>query len=991
MRLVHLLFLFLTSGFLLAQDPVQSFYLDLGPNDGTNGNATASPDANGNTWNNLTLPAGGETVTLVNTAGTASNYRVSLTTGMRGNGINHGGLLAPEAGLLGDLAIATATQDYFFTTTTGSIRIAGLDPTRTYRLGLFASRVNAETRITRYVVTGATTAEGELQSSGVGVGDGGYNGNNNTLYTTPELSPSVDGNIDVEVSLAAGSFAYLGMLRLEEFGAGGTVDVTSISIGGEDITEAGGTRQMTVTVLPANATFPSVSWSVDNPFVAIIDENGVLTALADGTVIVTASSNQPGTRVRAQKLVTVSGQNGRSILVDCGPDNGTQGNATPSPDAFGNTWNNYSNPNRSTPPLALVDAAGNATTWRLTTTQAMTARGLGRGGLETPPDTLLGNLGVATATQDYFFATSFGTLTISGLDPQRGYRLLAFGHRQDDEIQQSTYELGGLNGARTQVQTSGPGSGLGTANGNDNTLVVTDLVQPLPDSTLTITVRRTAGSSAYLNAFQLFEYEGFEICPEQDEELIVFMGSSVARGQGAPGDRGYAFQYTQLLEDRFQTGASDIDWTVNNVSVGGDNTPRILARFGTDLVDQCGRYVVIGLSLANEGIRNGDQRIFDQFQTNLLEIIARSRAVGLQPVIVSNYPRGDYDAQDYAFIQEMNRWIYRLDLPSVNVLGPVDDGTGRWIAQLQDDIGHPNLAGHEEFFSAFPPSLFDALAAGKPVPDYVETEGLRINRFGNDRQLSITPEEGLRSFSLALDFRTGGTETDLLAVGGLRVSIDDRGALNLWLPNGQNAPLVSPPVNDAEWHRMVLTYRAVGGELRLNVDGNGVSDLPNVALNVDDFRIAGNSGDAPLWLRNLLLYRANLNPGDIDLWNQDSLLRGSLEVYAPLSGESITDGGEYGNLAQTLNIVAGNFTVSSRETDVLAEQLTLSPNPTDGRIRVRHTAGERVAGVTVYDARGRVVLWAAGGDLDASALPGGVYTARVLVGDRTGVVRFVRR
>ena len=102
MRLVHLLFLLFASGFLLAQDPVQSFYLDLGPNDGTNGNATASPDANGNTWNNLTLPAGGETVTLVNTAGTASNYRVSLTTGMRGNGINHGGLLAPDASVAGD-------------------------------------------------------------------------------------------------------------------------------------------------------------------------------------------------------------------------------------------------------------------------------------------------------------------------------------------------------------------------------------------------------------------------------------------------------------------------------------------------------------------------------------------------------------------------------------------------------------------------------------------------------------------------------------------------------------------------------------------------------------------------------------------------------------------------------------------------------------------------------------------------------------------------
>ena len=44
------------------------------------------------------------------------------------------------------------------------------------------------------------------------------------------------------------------------------------------------TIELYAEVLPQNATYPEITWSVSNPEIASIDETGVLTALKGGTV-----------------------------------------------------------------------------------------------------------------------------------------------------------------------------------------------------------------------------------------------------------------------------------------------------------------------------------------------------------------------------------------------------------------------------------------------------------------------------------------------------------------------------------------------------------------------------------------------------------------------------------------------------------------------------------------------------------------------------------
>jgi uncharacterized protein YjdB len=99
-----------------------------------------------------------------------------------------------------------------------------------------------------------------------------------------------------------GSFLYISPMVF-------SVPVTSITIsGGTSISTAAGTIAMIATITPDNATDKTVAWSVDMPSVATIDaKTGKLTAVGNGTVVVTATAND-GSKVKATSSITVSGQ-----------------------------------------------------------------------------------------------------------------------------------------------------------------------------------------------------------------------------------------------------------------------------------------------------------------------------------------------------------------------------------------------------------------------------------------------------------------------------------------------------------------------------------------------------------------------------------------------------------------------------------------------------------------------------------------------------------
>ena len=69
------------------------------------------------------------------------------------------------------------------------------------------------------------------------------------------------------------------------------IPVTSVSVSPTTATlNIGGTQQLTATVLPANATNKSVTWSSSNTAVATVSTSGLVTAVAVGSATITVTT-----------------------------------------------------------------------------------------------------------------------------------------------------------------------------------------------------------------------------------------------------------------------------------------------------------------------------------------------------------------------------------------------------------------------------------------------------------------------------------------------------------------------------------------------------------------------------------------------------------------------------------------------------------------------------------------------------------------------------
>ncbi len=380
---------------------------------------------------------------------------------------------------------------------------------------------------------------------------------------------------------------------------------------------------------------------------------------------------------------------------------------------------------------------------------------------------------------------------------------------------------------------------------------------------------------------------------------FTVMGSSVPWGQGAePRDqKGYAWLWTNYLSQSAKN-----TWTTNNISIGGNNTQNIIDRWDSDLLPSCSRYVYYGLSLGNEGIHERGEAAFVSWRDNMQKIIARTRDMEKIPVIGNNYPRGDFNETDYNFVKQLNLLIHEWDVPSVNLLGAIDNGAGQWASGYIADNAHPNTAGHAEMFYAVVPSLLDAIAAQKPQPVRNGNTSLAFNKTNTTKRIAFTPEGTLHSFTLSFTFKTTGTGTlaSFITAEGdtAHLALENNGKLTYKTQPSANA------LNDGNWHTVSLTHYYAWGRTRLYIDGAliprsyGINEkLVATRFYLNDF----NNAPQSIEYRDLFLFRAGMCTEEISALNNGKMLKSSLEIYAPLNGNAPTEEGILNNRAQSLN------------------------------------------------------------------------------------------
>lgn len=386
-----------------------------------------------------------------------------------------------------------------------------------------------------------------------------------------------------------------------------------------------------------------------------------------------------------------------------------------------------------------------------------------------------------------------------------------------------------------------------------------------------------------------------------DTMKIVYFGSSVPYGFGATKNFGYTSMFTRILQQRAANGAGK-QWHPVNKSVGGDNTLRLMARWHRDFVSQHAKYVLIALSLGNEGLHEKGKSMYDQFKTNLPKLIAMARDSGYIPVVTNCYTRNDFNEQDYYYTKQIDLWIHTLDVPSVNLLGGIDDGTGKWAPGYWYNDGHPNDIGHLELAYTIVPSLFDALSNGKPLPKFVDASYLQLK---SKKLINFKPENIVHPFTTTISVKADGQGQIIQLKDSTNhtgsITITDKGVVKYTSPLHDQI-VGNTKVTDGKWHKITLTHFYARSETALYCDTTFQGHIDERVV-LKELMLGGQS-DKEIDVKNWLFYRSGMNMDEVKAMNGTTLLKSSLELYAPLDEKHQVLKDELINLAQSTNTLS---------------------------------------------------------------------------------------
>jgi lysophospholipase L1-like esterase len=433
---------------------------------------------------------------------------------------------------------------------------------------------------------------------------------------------------------------------------------------------------------------------------------------------------------------------------------------------------------------------------------------------------------------------------------------------------------------------------------------------------------------------------------------IAVFGSSVANGTGDElGHEGYTGRLREMMAPR--------GWEVVNQSRGGDNTLTMAPRFAPVgapqpntkyLLPANPSYVLLGLSLGNEGIANPEKdAIYKQFETGMHGFIDRSRENHIIPIVTNCYTRNTFTDVEYGYTRRMNLLINTWDVPSVNFLGAVDDGTGKWAKGFWWDALHPNASGHDEMTTTFVPTLFDAIEQGKPLPKKSTAAGYaRVT--GGASPIAFAVADKMHPFAMSVDVRAQSDGTvaavsgsTLTATTGMKqIPAAGRGAareleetsLNaaapftatigvahgVWTYTAANGTTVASTVKaDAAWHQVLVSHYTARGETLFFVDGQLAGRTPE-RLEPTRFVVGGpGAGARPpapkqADFKDLMIYRSAINADEAEAMAKGTLLQSSLEVYAPLADAKFQRDAPLENRAQaTTAAKVGDGTIAHVE------------------------------------------------------------------------------
>lgn len=956
--------IFVCACMLQAQTFVQKFYIDFGQDNSNEGRRITTVDNNGNYRNNVIAPAGSPStlnptsVNLKNAVNTSTDYVLEVARPIKSNGGSNGGLSTPDPALLGDLAVGTATEDYFFLDTNmgkGLFLFKNLDINKAYKFYIYGCRTaSGNQRGVIYSLSGKNGSHGKQLNTGTSIGADGYNGNNNNVWESAPIIPKDNGEIIFESGrLFSGEMAYISALKIEEW-SGYEIPVAQtrfyIDFGKNNNGLDGK---------------PTIGPDVNNNYWNNMYSNGddATSSVSDGTGTLTLKNSANETTAYVLELGSTVQWNGARNGALTNPDVALTGDLAIASatsdylfiDGDAKVVLNFKNLNKNKQYRfnifgSRTDSGNEGRIGRIELTGNNTVTGIHQ----------MGGSGVGangyTGNNKNIFVSDPITPDAGGKIVLTMTRWLGMAHINCIKLEEIAGEelpvVTAIGITGSNITQCGRTSQMGIAVTPKGALspAVTWSIDKEEMAYISESGKLYAKANGTVNVTATAVLEDETVLSDTKEIIIsgqsvgdhsfTVMGSSVPWGQGAePRDqKGYAWLWTNSLSENAVN-----TWTTNNISIGGNNTQNIIDRWDSDLLPSCSRYVYYGLSLGNEGIHERGETAFVSWHDNMQKIIARTREMGKMPIIGTNYPRGDFNETDYNFVKQLNLLIHEWDVPSVNLLGAIDNGAGKWASGYVADNAHPNTAGHAEMFYAVVPSLLDAIAAEKPQPMRNGNTSLTLNKTNKAKRIVFTPEGTLHSFTLSFDFKTtdAGTIASFVTSNGntIPLTLGNDGKLTYKRQSSAEG------LNDGSWHTVSLTHYYAWGRTFLYIDGeliprsSGLSEkLVPVQFFLNDFENTLQSVE----YRDLFFFRAGMCAEEISALNNGKMLKSSLEIYAPLNGNALTEAEILNNLAQSFNTLQ----IEEKVTGTGLDEILIDKKSEIKEITVYSFAGQKLFCIT---------------------------------------------
>ncbi|MES2486018.1 MAG: hypothetical protein V4581_08760, partial [Bacteroidota bacterium] len=255
---------------------------------------------------------------------------------------------------------------------------------------------------------------------------------------------------------------------------------TVAAITGTAIVSAGSTVQL------ANTTTGGIWASLSAN--TTVSTTGLVTGVTAGTATITYTVTALGCSTTVSFDVTVN--NGeilqQTMYIDFGSNAGTNGQITPNPDVNGHYWNNFINGAANTT-NDIINSNNGDTGYDMDVTNNFIVNTSVNYG-PSANLTALGDLGISTATMDYWYletggsANNTGAVKFKNLDPTKGYKFYIFASRPTATVRKTAFALSGLNSWNGILQTSN-----GTT-GNIDTILASTMISPNTAGEITLDV-----------------------------------------------------------------------------------------------------------------------------------------------------------------------------------------------------------------------------------------------------------------------------------------------------------------------------------------------------------------------------------------------------------------------------------------------------------------------------------------------------------------------